>query len=218
MGLLHAGRVGRPHGLDGSFHVTRPRPVLLVAGAAVRVGATVRSIVRRAGTAERPIVRLDGVDDRAAAEALRGEDLLVARADAPSLPPGEFWAEDLEGCLVVTPGGRELGRVERLLPLPSCEALEIGELLVPMVADAVLDVRLDARRIVVDPEFLGVAAAEGGAAVAPREDAGAAQRVDAGTGQQLKAGTAGQADAGAGEPAQADAAERARTESGRDRA
>ena len=156
MALLNAGRVGRPHGLDGSFHVTRPRGVLLPLGGAVRVGAVVREIVRRSGTEERPILRLRGVDARPAAEALRGQDLLVARADAPPLAEGEYWAEDLEGCAVTTPDGRELGVVEQLRALPSCEALEVGELLVPMVGDAVLEVDVDARRIVVDPQFLGV--------------------------------------------------------------
>jgi 16S rRNA processing protein RimM len=160
MSLLNAGRVGRPHGLDGSFHVTRPRAVLLVLGGAVRVGDEVREIVRRAGTVERPILRLDGVGDRAAIEALRGAELLVARADAPSLPPGEFWAEDLEGCVVVTPAGDELGHVQQMRVLPSCEVLEVGELLVPMVADAVLEVSLEQRRIVVDPAFLGVGDAD----------------------------------------------------------
>jgi 16S rRNA processing protein RimM len=156
MGHLSAGRVGRPHGLDGSFHVTRPRAALLALGASVRVGPEVREIVRRAGTPDRPILRLDGIDDRAAVEAVRGEELLVARADAPPLPDGEYWAEDLAGCAVVTPDGRELGRVQQLRALPSCEVLEVGELLVPMVADAVLEISLEQRRIVVDPAFLGV--------------------------------------------------------------
>ncbi len=156
MSLLNAGRIGRPHGLDGSFHVTRPRALLLALGGAVRVGAEVHEIVRRAGTDERPIVRLSGIDDRAGVEALRGADLLVARDDAPPLAPGEYWAEDLEGCTVVTRGGRELGGVRRLRALPSCEALEVGELLVPMVGDAVLEVDVAARRIVVDAGFLGI--------------------------------------------------------------
>ncbi|HWC26598.1 MAG TPA: ribosome maturation factor RimM [Solirubrobacteraceae bacterium] len=155
---LRAGRVGRPHGLDGSFLVTRPRGALLALGGAVRIGAVVREVVRRAGTDERPIVRLRGIEDRAAAEALRGEELLVDRADAPPLGEGEYWAEDLEGCVVVTAGaaGRELGAVQRLRPLPSCEALEVGDLLVPLVGDAVLSIDVDARRIVVDARFLGI--------------------------------------------------------------
>ena len=159
--VLNAGRVGRPHGLDGSFHVTRPRPVLLVLGGEVRVGGPAHEIVRRAGTDDRPILRLAGVDDRSGAEALRGEDLLVARSDAPQLEAGEYWPEDLEGCLVVTADGRELGTVDCMRPLPSCEVLEVGELLVPMVGDAVLSVDTGNRRIVVDPTFLGMEPSEG---------------------------------------------------------
>jgi 16S rRNA processing protein RimM len=159
MSLLNAGRVGRPHGLDGSFHVTRPRGVLLTLGGALQIAGTVFEIVRRAGTEDRPILRLRGVDDRAGIEALRGEDLMVSRADAPVLPAGEYWAEDLEGCVVVAcDDGRELGVVTRMRPLPSCEALEVGDLLVPMVGDAVIEVDIEARRIVVDPAFLGIEA------------------------------------------------------------
>src|SRR5690242_14366758 len=80
---LRAGRVGAPHGLDGSFHVNDPRPQLLEAGNAVRVrGQTVR-IARRAGTDRRPLVRLEGCSDRTDAEALRGEELLIGREQAP---------------------------------------------------------------------------------------------------------------------------------------
>jgi len=157
VGLLLAGRIGRPHGLDGSFHVTRPRATLLTLGSALLIGAGAREIVRRAGTDDRPILRLDGIDDRAGVEALRGQDLLIDRADVPPLPAGEYWAEDLEGCMVRTPDGRELGLVQQLRGLPSCEVLEVGELLVPMVGDAVLDIDLEQRLIVVDPDFLGVA-------------------------------------------------------------
>ncbi|CAN5607742.1 ribosome maturation factor RimM [soil metagenome] len=160
MDALTAGRVGRPHGLDGSFHVTRPRPTLLSLGGEVRVDGSAREIVRRAGTDERPILRLAGIDDRTAAEALRGQDLLVARADAPPLDQGEYWPEDLEGCLVVTVDGRELGTVQAMRALPSCEVLEVGALLVPMVGDAVLSVDIAQRRIVVDRTFLGVESEE----------------------------------------------------------
>ena len=155
-GDLNAGRVGRPHGLDGSFHVTRPRAVLLPLGGSVRIGDVARCIVRRAGTDDRPILRLEGVDDRAGAEALRGEDLFVLRTAAPPLEPGEYWAEDLHGCAVVTPDGRSLGVVGGLRALPSCEVLEVGDLLVPMVGDAVRDIDIAGRRIVVDADFLGL--------------------------------------------------------------
>ena len=156
MSLLNAGRIGRPHGLDGSFHVTRPRGVLLPLGGALQIRGETHEIVRRSGTEERPILRLRGIDDRAGVEALRGADLMVQRADAPPLPEGEYWPEDLEHCVVVTRDGQQLGRVSRMRPLPSCEVLEVGDLLVPMVADAVLSIDVEARRIVVDAGFLGI--------------------------------------------------------------
>ncbi|WP_372789494.1 ribosome maturation factor RimM [Paraconexibacter sp.] len=156
--FLSAGRVGRPHGLDGSFHVTRPRPLLLSAGATVHVGGTATVIDRRSGTDERPILRLRGTSSREQALALRGSDLLVARDDLPSLPEGEYWAEDLAGCAVVD-GTRAVGTVRRMMPLPSCEVLEVqrpeGEdLLVPMVRDAIRTIDVAARRIDIDLSFV----------------------------------------------------------------
>ncbi len=160
---LPAGRVGRPHGLDGSFYVTRPRPRLLSIGAAVMVAGRSAAIVRRAGTEQRPIVRLEGVEDRSAAEALRGMELTVEGASAPPLGEGEWWSHELEGCAVVD-GEELLGTVSRLIELPSCEALEVrppegGEaLLVPMVKDAVRRVAPAQRRIEVNLDFLDLGA------------------------------------------------------------
>jgi 16S rRNA processing protein RimM len=160
-GSLPAGRVGRPHGLDGSFYVTRPRPRLLRIGIAVTVAERTAAIVRLAGTEQRPIVRLEGVEDRAAAEALRGKELVVGGGDAPVLGEGEWWAHELEGCEVVD-GEQLFGIVSRMIELPSCEALEVrpaggGEaVLVPMVSDAVRRVQPALRRIEVNLEFLGL--------------------------------------------------------------
>jgi 16S rRNA processing protein RimM len=122
---LRAGRVGRAHGLDGSFYVTGARPHLLELGTEVAIaGADATAIVRRAGTDRRPIVRVHGVDDRTGAQELRGAELTVAAADAPQLAEGEWWAHELEGCLVVD-GERRVGTVTRMLELPSCEVLEV---------------------------------------------------------------------------------------------
>src|SRR5213596_2627479 len=54
------GRVGRPHGLDGSFYVTAATPDLPATGGVLLVRGERRRIVRRAGTDQRPIVRLEG--------------------------------------------------------------------------------------------------------------------------------------------------------------
>ncbi len=155
---LTAGRVGRPHGLDGSFHVTRPRPALLPLGGAVRIGDRDAEIVRRAGTDDRPILRLDIAASREGVDALRAGELLVARAVAPPLEPDEWYAEDLQGLRVVD-GATPVGTVLELRALPSCEVLEVARegreaLLVPLVRDAVRRVDLARGMVDVDLAFL----------------------------------------------------------------
>jgi 16S rRNA processing protein RimM len=159
-GWLRAGGVGSPHGLDGSFHVVNPNPDLLGLGASVVIGDRELRIARRAGTDRRLIVRLEGCEDRSAAQALRGEEMLAARDGTAPLGPEEWWAEDLEGC-TVHDRGRPVGTVKKLTALPSCEMLEVvraeggPDLLVPLVRDAVRAVDVERREIDVDLRFLG---------------------------------------------------------------
>ena len=146
---MRAGRIVRPDGLDGSFHVSSPGE--LAAGGTVFVDGAARTVERVAGTPERPIIRLSVCPPRVEAEVLRGSWLRVPRG---ALEEGEYWAGDLEGFTVVD-GAREVGVVSRMVALPSCEALEVGDLLIPMVRDAIRSIDLDARRIDVDLGFLG---------------------------------------------------------------
>ena len=155
-----AGLVGRPHGLDGSFYVGEPQAALLEIGRTVTLAGAACTIVRRAGTDARPIIRLEGCEDRDAAQALRGGELHVDAGVLPVLGPDEWWAEDLEGARVFD-GEQELGVVRRLLALPSCECLEVerrgggADLLVPLVRDAIRSVDVERARIDVDLRFLG---------------------------------------------------------------
>ena len=143
MTLVTAGRVGKPHGLDGSFYVERPRHEL-PEGAEVTLAGHAHRIVRRAGTDERPLIRLAGVDDPGA---LGGELLLVE----DELGQGEWLASDLVGLSV--PG---LGKVAQVIDTPSCSVLELEDgTLIPLVSDAVRSVDLDAGEIEVDRDFLG---------------------------------------------------------------
>jgi 16S rRNA processing protein RimM len=151
---VRAGRVGRPHGLDGSFYVVEPVARFLVVGT-VMDGLGV--IAARKGTDAKPIVRLDGVGDREAADALRGRSLDVADAEPDALGEDEYAAADLVGCVVVD-GDVSLGVVAQLIALPSVEALELDDgSLVPMVRDCVRSVDVQAKRIDVDRGFLGAA-------------------------------------------------------------
>jgi 16S rRNA processing protein RimM len=152
---LVVGRVGRPHGLDGSFHVVDPVPAALPVGARVRLGDDDTEIVARKGTEAQPILRVGLAGDRTAVEALRGRPLTVERTVAPALADDEYWADELAGCEVVA-GERSLGVVERMVAYPSCEVLVVGEHLVPLVRDAIRSVDVGARRIEVDAAFLGL--------------------------------------------------------------
>jgi 16S rRNA processing protein RimM len=143
--LVTAGRVGKPHGLDGSFYVDRPQHELAEGTELVLAGGTHR-VERRAGTDDRPLIRLAGFDDPGS---LRGELLLVE----DELGEGEWLAADLVGCRV--PGH---GAVAQVIDGVSCSVLELEDgTLVPLVSDAIERVDLDAREIHVNAGFLGSA-------------------------------------------------------------
>ena len=149
--LVAAGRVGRPHGLDGSFKVNQPGEAI-EEGTVVTVAGVERLVERAGGTARHPLVRLEGIGDRDSAAALGGELLQVAAVEAP-LAEGEWLAGDLLGCRV-----EGLGAVQRVLPGPSCDVLELdGGVLVPLISDAVTSVDVDRRVIEVNRAFLGLA-------------------------------------------------------------
>jgi 16S rRNA processing protein RimM len=142
--LVTAGRVGRAHGRDGSFYVDEPR-VDFELGSIVQLAGQDHEVIRRAGTDDRPLIKLDGLDDPALA---RGEILLVDE----ELEEDEYLVADLLECEV--PG---LGRVQRVLDAPSCTLLEVGDEghLVPLIGDAVKLVDLERKIIEVDHDFLG---------------------------------------------------------------
>ena len=144
MTLVTAGRVGKPHGRDGSFYVDGPQ-IEFATGVKVRIGDREYEIDRRAGIDDRPIIHFAGVDDPSE---LRGELMLIEG----ELDADEYLVADLVGCEV--PG---LGYVERVLDAPSCPLLEVGEdqLLIPLISDAVKKVDIERKIIEVDREFLG---------------------------------------------------------------
>ena len=138
--------------------MVEPAPELPAGDGVVFVLGAARRIVRRAGTSEKPILRLEGSSSREDALALRGHELTIPRSE-DMLEEGEFWARDLEGCTVVS-GDVVVGFVRRMSALPSVEVLEVdradgSELLVPLVRDCIRSIDIEARRIEIDLDFLG---------------------------------------------------------------
>lgn len=114
------------------------------------------------------IATCDGVDDRDAAEALKGARVFVARSSFPTAAADEYYWVDLIGASVVNREGRVLGTVSGLLETgPQCvlcvtppaadagaaagtEARTPDDVLIPFVAAYVDSVDTAARLIRVD--------------------------------------------------------------------
>jgi 16S rRNA processing protein RimM len=112
---------------------------------------------------DRPLIRIVGVDDAAAAQALVGSQLTIAREDAP-LKPGEYFDEDLVGCRLLDEGGTERGVVVDVLHYPNQDLLVIGaaRALLPLIAAfiASIDVARKEIRVTVPAGLLDPSAAE----------------------------------------------------------
>jgi len=159
------GRLGRPHGIRGEVAVdvrTDEPEARFAPGSRIATDPAERgplTVVRSRWHSGRMLVAFEGVDDRTAAEALRGT-LLVADSSTspPSEDPDEFWDHELVGLSVVTADqpGDVVGVVAEVMHLPSQDILVVtrtggGEVLVPFVAEIAVDVDVVTGRIVVAP-------------------------------------------------------------------
>jgi 16S rRNA processing protein RimM len=142
------------------FRVAHPseRPALLDVGRRVWIGERSVTISQRGGTTARPLLKLEGVDGRAEAEALGGLAITVPRDELGPLVEGEHLVDDLISC-EVRGAGRSIGRVRDVLLLPSVDVLEVERpggdtLLVPLVNDAVTEIDVERGRIDLNPDFL----------------------------------------------------------------
>ena len=103
------------------------------------------------------VARIAGIEDRGAAEALRGTRLYVARDRLPEPEDGEeFYHADLLGMAAEGPDGAMLGTVRAVIPAGEADVLEIAArgappLLVPFTREAVPVVDLRRRRLSVVP-------------------------------------------------------------------
>jgi 16S rRNA processing protein RimM len=144
------GRVGRPHGLDGSFFVEGPsdRPDAFATGATLYVGGEPLKIVSsKHGSQKRPVIRLERRVER-------GATLAVPRDSLPALEHDEYYAFQLVGLKVEEEGGRFLGRVAEVVDYPANDVLELDSgVFLPLVGACVRSVDLEGGRIVVNPGF-----------------------------------------------------------------
>jgi 16S rRNA processing protein RimM len=122
----------------------------------LHVGGVERRLLAIRDTGKTAVARLEGIDDRSAAEALRGSLIEVDRSALPPLEEGEYYHADLIGLAAVDRDGKAIGTVAAIENYGAGDLLEIEDeqgrrSLIPFksgIAD------LEGDRIVLDPEFL----------------------------------------------------------------
>ena len=144
------GRVGRAHGLDGSFVVEGASEAeeRFAVGAELLAGGEPVRVVERKRPGGRLVIRLDR-------PLARGTSLEVRRADLPpDDDPDSYYVFELVGLAVEEEGGRALGRVAAVAPGPANDVLELDSgLALPLVGACVTEVDLEQGRIFVAPGF-----------------------------------------------------------------
>ncbi len=149
--LVSVGRVGKPHGLDGSFFVERASEdeERFAVGATLLVDGEPAQVVAAKRSRGRPVIRLDR-------DAPRGAELSVPRSELQ--PPGEneYYAFQLVGLEVEEEGGRVLGQVSAVQPGVANDVLELDSgVALPLVDACVQEIDLERRRIQVAQGFAG---------------------------------------------------------------
>lgn len=147
--LVVVGRVGKSHGLDGSFVVEEASEAeeRFRKGAELIVENEPARIVATRQARGRPVIRLDR-------RVPRGAALEIPRARLEPPADGEYYVFQLVGLRVEEEGGRSLGIVSDVLPGVANDVLELDSgLFLPMVEDCILDVDLRAGHILVSPGF-----------------------------------------------------------------
>lgn len=146
---VQIGRVGKPHGIDGSFFIEDPsndeswwKP-----GARFIAGGHEAEVVAARRSSGRPVVKLDR-------DVERGAPIEVELAALPPTEEDEYYAFQLIGLPVVEETGRELGNVRAVTPGVANDVLELDTgVLLPMIEDCVQTVDLETGRIGVAAGF-----------------------------------------------------------------
>jgi len=160
--LVELGRIVNTHGIRGEVRVLPHNPdssavleretVLLTRPDG---SAEARRVLARRRHKQFALLQLDGVTDRDAAAALVGCTVSVPRAELPPAGPEAVYHADLIGCRVCTTAGALLGTVDEMIVTGAndvCVVRGAGrEYLVPLIADVIAALDLEARTITIHP-------------------------------------------------------------------
>ena len=152
---IEIGGIARAHGIRGEVAIVTHDPAsqTLATIDQIYVGEVAYRVLGARPTQKGWLVELDGVTDRNAAEALRGQPVAVDRA-ALQLADGEILLDDLVGCRVVLRDGSPWGTIAAI-DVGGQDRLVIHdgdiERLLPLVDAFVTNIDLDAGVVTVEP-------------------------------------------------------------------
>jgi 16S rRNA processing protein RimM len=161
-GELRFGVLGRSHGFSGEL-ILRPynagclRLDRLPLPLAVTMGQPGEpaplAIVSARKFSDGFLVKLEGIASRESAAQLAGRELRISRAALPPLGEGEFYVEDLVGCVVNDIHGNVLGTVMGLFWNGAHAVLSLSdnERLIPVVPEFIVAVDVSKRVVTVNP-------------------------------------------------------------------
>ena len=149
------GLILAPHGIRGELKV-RPLtdfPERFEAGSRLWLNGEERMVERGRWAGRSVILKLQGLDTRNEAEALRGGELTIPEV-AELEEEGVYYLHDIIGLSVVDAAGEPLGKLEEVFSTGSNDVYvvrgEQGELLLPALDDVITLVDIAGGRIVVD--------------------------------------------------------------------
>ncbi len=163
-GLLPLGRIVRAHGLRGEVkvlaYILDQEDLLRLERFFIRQKGTLKEF-RVEGGRYAPgrrglLFKFEGIDDREAAEALIGLDLLVPIEELPPLEEGQYYYYQLLGLEVLLEDGQKLGHIKTIWPIGPYDLYlvktpEGKEYLIPAVEEVILEIDLQRKQIRIRP-------------------------------------------------------------------
>ena len=160
------GEIVKPHGIKGTVkvkcHAESPEIILESSYLTLRHEDGTRrdiTVTRGGGMGNRLILKLDGIDTREDAETLVGFSIVINTDNLPETEEDEYYWHDLINMEVLDSRGKQYGYIKRILPTGSNDVYIAiddtgGETLIPATHNAVLDVSITQKRMIIDPTAL----------------------------------------------------------------
>lgn len=156
METIKLGLITAPQGIKGEFRVLpyTDEPTRFEEIDAVLLDGQKRRIENVWYRPNMVILKLEGIDDRNAAEKLRNKELLLDRKDMWEQPEDTFLIDDLVGCLVISEDNMPLGVLQQVHSRPAQDLFEIEgpdgkTFLVPAVKEFIKGVDLENKIIMI---------------------------------------------------------------------